>query len=78
MVEKYNYILVQLDNLISKYGNIDTDSDKNKTGQTSKILTHVFKSSCNVKQELVSYISQLPVIGFNCGRYDIISLKGTS
>ena len=31
MLEKYNFILVQLENLISKYANIDADSNQCNT-----------------------------------------------
>ena len=75
MVEKYNYILAQIDNLISKYANVDTDSSGMESEETSKSLLHIFKSLCAVKQELMRYISQIPVIGFNCGRYDINLIK---
>ena len=75
MVEKYNYILVQLDNLISKYAHADIDSTRMESEKTSKTLLHIFKSLCAVKRDLMRYISQLPVIGFNCGRYDINLIK---
>ena len=75
MDEKYNFILMQLDNLIHKYTNIDTQTEGADKESKSKIWLHIYKSLCRVKQELLKYISQLPVIGFNSGRYDINLIK---
>ena len=75
MDEKYNFILMQLDNLIHKYTNTDTQTEGADKESKSKIWLHIDKSLCSVKQELLKYISQLPVIGFNSGRYDINLIK---
>ena len=75
MIQKYDFILLQLDNLISKYSNYDIESDRPNEDLTSNIFLQIYKSLCSIKRELSQYISQLPVIGFNSGRYDINLIK---
>ena len=75
MFEKYDFILAQIDNLLMKYANIELESNQNKKLQKNKILSHIYKSLCSLKQEFLRYISQVPVIGFNSGRYDINLIK---
>ena len=72
MMEKYYEVYFQLNELISKYND---NSDSNKSKHDTKIKSHFFNSLNNIKKELDRYISQIPVIGFNSGKYDLNLIK---
>ena len=42
---------------------------------SKKILSHFISNIQQVKKEFLTYISQLPIIGFNSGRYDLNLIK---
>ena len=42
---------------------------------SKKILSHFISNIQQVKKEFLTYITQLPVIGFNSGRYDLNLIK---
>ena len=72
MMEKYSEVYHQLNELISQYHN---NSESCKSNHQSKIKSHFFKSLNNIKKDLDRYVSQIPVIGFNSGKYDLNLIK---
>ena len=72
MTEQYYEVYYQLNELISKY-NINLKSSK--SNYDTKISSHFFNSLTNIKKDLDRYISQIPVIGFNSGKYDLNLIK---
>ena len=52
----------------------DSESDVVFT-PNRKILSHFISNIQQVKKEFLTYITQLPVIGFNSGRYDLNLIK---
>ena len=74
MTEKYNEVYSILNELISKYNDISL-TDSSKSNHDSKIQSNFFKSVTNITKVLDRYISQIPVIGFNSGKYDLNLIK---
>ena len=75
MSEKYDEVYVQLNELISRYSGNSSLTEFSKSNHDKKIESHFFKSLTNIKKELDRYISQIPVIGFNSGKYDLNLIK---
>ena len=72
MTEQYYEVYYHLNELISKY-NINPESSK--SNHDTKINSHFFNSLTNIKKDLDRYISQIPVIGFNLGKYELNLIK---
>ena len=81
---KYQTIFCQLDNLLEEYQyNIENESeiesgeseDEEADIHRAKLASHLYKSISNLKDEFKSYITQLPVSGFNLSKYDITLIK---
>ena len=72
MTEKYYEKYHQLDELISKYNN---NHDSSKSDNDREFNSHFFKSLNNIKKELDRYVTQIPVVGFNSGKYDLNLIK---
>ena len=81
---KYEEVLLQLDQLQDEYqdtysidSNFESDEshDEDHDSQNSKLASHFYKTIENIKEEFDRYINQLPVIGFNSGKYDINLIK---
>ena len=80
---KYFHVLYELDELMQKYKEEgeQVDSDKSESESdivftpSKKILSHFLSNIQQVKKEFLTYITQLPVIRFNSGRYDLNLIK---
>ena len=82
--KKYETIFSQLDQLMDEYqGSIEYDSEYNDDESEdeesdihrAKLASHYIKAINNLKGEFERYITQLPVIGFNSGKYDVNLIK---
>ena len=81
---KYATVFSQLDQLMDEYqGNVEYDSEYNHVESEAeesdihraKLASHYIKAINNLKGEFERYITQLPVIGFNSGKYDVNLIK---
>ena len=81
---KYQSVFSQLDELMEEYqSNVEYDSeneygeseDEESESHRAKLASHFFKSISNLKDKFDRYITQLPVIGFNSGKYNINLIK---
>ena len=81
---KYDYVFQDLDGLLSKY-TVDPESDSNfsdtstteftiENSLSSNTKTHFFKI-LDLQKKFELYLSQIPVVGFNSGKYDINLIK---
>ena len=82
---KYDYVFQHLDNLMAKY-NLDPETDEeysdtsfsestNEGNLSSKSKTHFINRILDLQRKFEIYLSQIPVIGFNSGKYDINLIK---
>ena len=74
MEEKYQHIFDQLNDLIEYYSN-DESHQLSMKSHKSKIMSHFRNSILSIKKQLQQYIAQIPVIGFNSGKYDLNLIK---
>ena len=72
MTEKYYEIYHQLDELISKYNN---NHDSSESNHDTEFNLHFFKSLNNIKKELDRYVTQIPIVSFNLGKYHLNLIK---
>ena len=81
---KYEAVFSQLDQLMDEYqGKVEYDSEYNDDESEdeesdihrAKLASHYIKAINNLKGEFERYITQLPVIGFNSGKYDVNLIK---
>ena len=79
---KYDYVFQDLDDLLSKY-TVDPKSDSdfsstdssNEKSLSSNTKTHFFNKILYLQEKFEIYLSQIPVVGFNSGKYDINLIK---
>ena len=77
---KYDYVFQDLDELLSKY-TVDPESYSDFSDNTdeeslsSNMKTHFFNKILDLQKKFEIYLSQIPVIGFNSGKYDINLIK---
>ena len=78
---KYDYVFQDLDDLLSKY-TVDPESDSDFSDTSSTDSTNEESLSSNMKTHFLDlqkkfeiYLSQIPVVGFNSGKYDINLIK---
>ena len=72
MMDKYSEVYHHLNELISQYHD---NPESCKSNHQSKIKSHFLKSLNNIKKDWDRYVSQIPVIGFNSGKYDLNLIK---
>ena len=81
---KFESVFSQLDQLMEDYQEsaehdseyeYDESEDEDSEFHRAKLSSHFFKSINKLKDEFNRYINQLPVIGFNSGKYDINLIK---
>ena len=78
LTEKYSSIILQLDELIERYQSNQTqDSECESNESTNDILNEkqLLIPFINLKKEFERYLKQIPVLGFNSGRYDLNLIK---
>ena len=82
---KYDYVFEDLNDLLSKY-TVDPESDSdfsdtsstestNEESLSSKTKTHFFNKILDLQKKFEIYLSQILVLGFNSGKYDINLIK---
>ena len=82
---QYEYVFNDLDDLMEKYST-STESDEESSDTTlststndnslsSKTKTHFLSRILDLRRDFETYLSQLPVIGFNSGKYDLNLIK---
>ena len=82
---KYGYVFQDLDDLLTKYS-VDPESDPhlsetssaestNEKSLSSNVKTHFLNGILDLQKKFEIYLSQIPVIGFNAGKYDINLIK---
>ena len=82
---KYDYVFQDLDDLLSKYTVYpESESDFSDTSSTdstneeslsSNTKTHFLNKILDLQKKFETYLSQIPVVGFNSGKYDINLIK---
>ena len=80
MSEKYHHIFIHLDDLINLYSeseesNSDETYSTGKNSHKEKIMSYFRKAIMSSCQELEKKIFELPVIGFNSGKYGLNLIK---
>ena len=70
--QSWKPILHQLDHMLSEYKNYNF---LNQTDMRDHLRTHFIVKIMDLKAKIKSYITQLPVVGFNSGKYDINLIK---
>ena len=70
--QSWTPILQQLDPMLSEYKNYNF---LNQTEMRDHLRTHLIAKIMDLKAKIKSYITQLPVIGFNSDKYDINFIK---
>ena len=78
---QYEYVFYELEELMEKYStgvesneeSSDSTSSEstNKNSLFSKAKTHFLTRIVDLRRDFETYLSQIPVIGFNSGKYDI-------
>ena len=82
---QYEYVFNDLDDLMEKYST-STESDEESSDTTlsnstndnslsSKTKSHFLSRILDLRRDFETYLSQLPVIGFNSGKYDLNLIK---
>ena len=82
---QYEYVFYELEELMEKYStgvesneeSSDSTSSEstNKNSLFSKAKTHFLTRIVDLRRDFETYLSQIPVIGFNSGKYDINLIK---
>ena len=79
---KFNYVFDAFDELIERYSDINEYEEDQETVETDmtanihpKIVSHFISSIHEVRKNFEKYLCQLPVVGFNSGKYDINLIK---
>ena len=78
LTEKYSSLIQQLDELIESYQSTQNqDSESESTESSNHILNQKHSSNpiINLKKEFDRYLRQIPVLGFNSGKYDLNLIK---
>ena len=78
LTEKYSSLILQLDKLIESYQSNQTqESDSESIESSNYILKEkqVSNPFINLKKEFERYLKQIPVLGFNSGKYDLNLIK---
>ena len=78
LTERYSSLILQLDELIERYESSQTqDSDSESNESTNHVLNENQGSNpfINLKKEFERYFKQIPVLGFNSGKYDFNLIK---
>ena len=78
---QYDYVFHDLDDLMEKYStgaesdqeSSDSTSSEstNENSLSSKAKTHFLTRILDLRRDFETYLTQIPVIGFNAGKYDI-------
>ena len=79
---KYKYVFDALDQLIERYSDTNEYKEDQETNETDmsenihpKIASHFISSINDIRKKFEIYLCQLPVVGFNSGKYDINLIK---
>ena len=76
LTEKYSSLILQLDELIESY-----QSTQNQDSESTESSNHILNKKqlsnpfINLKKEFERYLRQIPVLGFNSGKYDLNLIK---
>ena len=77
---KYKYVFDSLDQLIERYSDtseieIEEDLENKERDIHPKIASHFILTINDIRKKFENYLCQLPVVGFNSGKYDINLIK---
>ena len=79
---KFKYVFEAFDELLERYSVINENEEEQETLETDisanthpKIVSHFISSINEVRKNFEKYLCQLPVLGFNSGKYDINLIK---
>ena len=79
---EYKYVFDALDQLIERYSDtneIEQDQESNEMDMSEnihpKITSHFILTISDIRKKFENYLCQLPVVGFNSGKYDINLIK---
>ena len=77
---KYKYVFDSLDQLIERYSDtseieIEEDRENKERDIHPKIASHFILTINDIRKKFENYLYQLPVVGFNSGKYDINLIK---
>ena len=79
---EYKYVFDALDQLIERYSDtneIEQDQESNEMDMSEnihpKITSHFILTINDIRKKFENYLCQLPVVGFNSGKYDINLIK---
>ena len=78
LTEKYASLIQQLDELIESYEstqNQDSETESNESSNHILNQKHSSNPIINLKKEFDRYLRQIPVLGFNSGKYDLNLIK---
>ena len=79
---KYKYVFDGLDQLVQRYSDTNEYEEEQETTETDmsenihpKIASHFITTINDIRKKFENYLFQLPVVGFNSGKYDINLIK---